>query len=85
MPRSPAVPIDVPPYRLSGVVYGTLLNHRDALAALGAAVNHRRTRPRRSAPVLYIKPRNTLAARAATAWSCRAGCPSSRSAPASAW
>jgi 5-oxopent-3-ene-1,2,5-tricarboxylate decarboxylase/2-hydroxyhepta-2,4-diene-1,7-dioate isomerase len=52
--------MDVPPYRLSGNVYGTLLNQRGALAALGAAASQSpyKTPPR--APVLYIKPRNTL-------------------------
>ena len=34
-----AVPMDVAPYRLSGRVYGALLNHRAALAALGDSVN----------------------------------------------
>ncbi len=34
LPLPVAVPMDVPPYRLSGTVYGTLLNHRSALAAL---------------------------------------------------
>lgn len=45
-----------------GTVYGSLLNFRSALDALGDQV-HRppyKTPPR--APVLYIKPRNTLAA-----------------------
>ena len=44
-----------------GTVYGTLLNHADALAALGAAVHAPpyKTPPR--SPVLYIKPRNTWA------------------------
>jgi len=57
-----AVPMDVPPYRLSGVVYGALLNHRTALAALGDAVNQPPYQGAPRAPVLYIKPRNTLAA-----------------------
>jgi hypothetical protein len=30
---------DFAPYRLSGVVYGALLNHRPQLAALGEAVH----------------------------------------------
>ncbi len=51
----------MPPYRLSGNVYGTLLNHRSALAALGDAVNHTPYQAPPRAPVLYIKPRNTLA------------------------
>lgn len=42
-----------------GTVYGTLLNHLDALAALGAAVNEPPYKGPPKAPVLYIKPRNT--------------------------
>jgi len=53
--------MDMPPYRLSGTVYGTLLNHRSALAALGATVNLPPYKAPPKAPVLYIKPRNTLA------------------------
>ena len=30
---------DVPPYRLSGMVYGVLLDHRSQLDALGPAVD----------------------------------------------
>jgi 5-oxopent-3-ene-1,2,5-tricarboxylate decarboxylase / 2-hydroxyhepta-2,4-diene-1,7-dioate isomerase len=52
---------DDPPYRLSGTVYGALLNHRSALAAVGAAVNGPPYNAPPNAPVLYIKPRNTLA------------------------
>jgi 5-oxopent-3-ene-1,2,5-tricarboxylate decarboxylase / 2-hydroxyhepta-2,4-diene-1,7-dioate isomerase len=55
-----SIPFDVPPYRLSGAVYGALLNHRSALAALGESVNQPPYRAPPSAPVLYIKPRNTL-------------------------
>ena len=44
-----------------GTVYGTLLNHRDALAALGDAVHAAPYKAPPKAPVLYIKPRNTLA------------------------
>jgi 5-oxopent-3-ene-1,2,5-tricarboxylate decarboxylase / 2-hydroxyhepta-2,4-diene-1,7-dioate isomerase len=54
------VPMDVPPYRLSGTVYGTLLNHRSALTALGEAVNQPPYNGAPQAPVLYVKPRNTL-------------------------
>lgn len=54
--------IDLPPYRLSGVVYGTLLNHAPALAALGSAVHEAPYKGPPKAPVLFIKPRNTLAA-----------------------
>jgi 5-oxopent-3-ene-1,2,5-tricarboxylate decarboxylase/2-hydroxyhepta-2,4-diene-1,7-dioate isomerase len=42
-----------------GTVYGTLLNHRDALAALGDAVHAPPYKAPPRAPVLYIKPRNT--------------------------
>jgi 5-oxopent-3-ene-1,2,5-tricarboxylate decarboxylase / 2-hydroxyhepta-2,4-diene-1,7-dioate isomerase len=42
-----------------GTVYGTLLNHTDALAALGAAVHAPPYKAPPNAPVLYIKPRNT--------------------------
>lgn len=45
-----------------GTVYGTLLNFRDALAALGDAVDQPPYKAPPRAPVLYIKPRNTIAA-----------------------
>jgi 5-oxopent-3-ene-1,2,5-tricarboxylate decarboxylase/2-hydroxyhepta-2,4-diene-1,7-dioate isomerase len=53
--------MDVAPFRLSGTVYGTLLNHRSALEAMRetAALPPYNGAPR--APVLYVKPRNTLA------------------------
>ena len=51
---------DFAPYRLSGVVYGTLMNHAPALAALGAAASEAPYKAPPQAPVLYIKPRNTL-------------------------
>ena len=44
-----------------GTVYGTLLNHRAALAALGEAVHQPPYKAPPRAPVLYIKPRNTFA------------------------
>ena len=53
---------DVAPYRLSGVVYGTLLNHLPAIAALEAAAQQLPYKAPAKAPVLYVKPRNTLAA-----------------------
>jgi len=53
---------DVAPYRLSGVVYGTLLNHEPAIAALDAAAHLPPYKAPARAPVLYVKPRNTLAA-----------------------
>ncbi|HSB21561.1 MAG TPA: fumarylacetoacetate hydrolase family protein [Burkholderiaceae bacterium] len=49
------------PYRLSGTVYGVLFNHAPALAALGDAVNAAPYKAPPKAPVLYLKPRNTLA------------------------
>jgi len=42
-----------------GTVYGTLLNHHDALAALGNAVHEPPYKAAPKAPILYIKPRNT--------------------------
>jgi len=63
MPPGPriAVSMDVPPYRLSGTVYGALLNHLTALEAIGDAVNRPPYNGAPRAPVLYVKPRNTLA------------------------
>lgn len=52
---------DVAPWRLSGVVYGALLNHKPALQALGDAVGQPPYKAAPVAPVLYVKPRNTLA------------------------
>ncbi|HEY4805511.1 MAG TPA: fumarylacetoacetate hydrolase family protein [Paraburkholderia sp.] len=46
---------------VSGAVYGTLLNDRHALEALGDAVNAPPYKAPPSAPILYLKPRNTLA------------------------
>ena len=54
-----AGPRFLPPTR--GTVYGTLLNHADALAAIGDQVNAAPYKAPPRAPVLYIKPRNTLA------------------------
>jgi 5-oxopent-3-ene-1,2,5-tricarboxylate decarboxylase/2-hydroxyhepta-2,4-diene-1,7-dioate isomerase len=48
----------LPPTR--GTVYGTLLNHRDALAALGDQVHAAPYKVPPKAPILYIKPRNTV-------------------------
>lgn len=52
---------DVAPFRLSGAVYGVLLNHAPALAAMAAAASKPPYNAAPLAPVLYIKPRNTLA------------------------
>ncbi|MBN3849888.1 2-hydroxyhepta-2,4-diene-1,7-dioate isomerase [Paraburkholderia sp. Ac-20342] len=46
---------------VGGAVYGTLLNDRAALAALGDAVNAAPYKAPPKAPVLYLKPRNTFA------------------------
>lgn len=46
---------------VTGTVYGTLLNLRSALAALGEAVHVPPYGAPPNAPVLYLKPRNTLA------------------------
>ena len=56
------IPMDVAPFRLSGTVYGTLLNHRTALAALEGRMTLPPYNAPPRAPVLYLKPRNTLAA-----------------------
>jgi 2-keto-4-pentenoate hydratase/2-oxohepta-3-ene-1,7-dioic acid hydratase in catechol pathway/uncharacterized membrane protein len=56
-----SVPFDVAPFRFSGTVYGTLLNHRDALDALGASVHEAPYKAPPKSVVLYLKPRNTLA------------------------
>ena len=59
---NPAVhSFDFAPYRLSGTVYGVLLNHLPALAALGDAAHAAPYKAPPKAPVLYVKPRNTLA------------------------
>lgn len=46
---------------INGAVYGALLNDRHALEALGDAVNAPPYKAPPRAPVLYVKPRNTLA------------------------
>src|SRR6202044_1822857 len=56
-----SIPFEVSPYRLSGAVYGTLLNHRSALTVLGEAASRPPYNAPPDAPVLYVKPRNTLA------------------------
>jgi len=45
-----------------GTVYGSLLNFRDALDALGESVHQAPYKAPPKAPILYIKPRNTFAA-----------------------
>jgi 5-oxopent-3-ene-1,2,5-tricarboxylate decarboxylase / 2-hydroxyhepta-2,4-diene-1,7-dioate isomerase len=46
----------------TGTVYGTLLNFRDELEALGDEVNRAPYKAAPKAPVLYIKPANTWSA-----------------------
>jgi 5-oxopent-3-ene-1,2,5-tricarboxylate decarboxylase / 2-hydroxyhepta-2,4-diene-1,7-dioate isomerase len=58
----PNLDFPTPPYRLSGVVVGPLLNHAAALAALGGVVHEAPYKTPPKGPILYIKPRNTLAA-----------------------
>lgn len=60
---TPALPFALPTglSATRGTVYGTLLNHRDALAALGEQVHAAPYKAPPKAPVLYIKPRNTWA------------------------
>jgi 5-oxopent-3-ene-1,2,5-tricarboxylate decarboxylase/2-hydroxyhepta-2,4-diene-1,7-dioate isomerase len=55
------IPVDTAPFRLSGTVYGTLLNHRSALAAMQDKMGLPPYNEPPRAPVLYVKPRNTLA------------------------
>ncbi len=62
----PRISFDIAPWRLSGVVYGTLLNDRAALAAIGDAANQPPYKAAPKAPVLYVKPRNTLSNSGAT-------------------
>lgn len=45
---------------VSGTIYGTLLNYKGTLAALGAAVHEAPYMAAPKAPVLYIKPVNTV-------------------------
>jgi 5-oxopent-3-ene-1,2,5-tricarboxylate decarboxylase/2-hydroxyhepta-2,4-diene-1,7-dioate isomerase len=45
---------------VSGTIYGTLLNYKGALAALGDSVNQAPYLAAPKAPVLYIKPINTV-------------------------
>jgi len=51
----------VSPWRLSGVIYGALMNDLDTLAALGDALHQPPYKSPPRAPVLSLKPRNTLA------------------------
>lgn len=66
---------DFPPYRCSGVVYGTTMNDPQCLLTLGDAVSQAPYKSVPKAPVLYMKPRNTLAGDGSTLC-CPAGCAS---------
>ena len=57
----PWLRFEAAPHRYSGTVYGTLMNDPAALAALGEAALRPPYKAAPKAPVLYIKPRNTLA------------------------
>ena len=46
----------------TGTIYGCLMNHQPALAALGDAVHQAPYKAPPKAPVLYVKPRNTRVA-----------------------
>lgn len=51
------LPLESP---VSGTIFGTLLNYKGALAALGAEVNEAPYKAPPKAPILYIKPANTI-------------------------
>jgi 5-oxopent-3-ene-1,2,5-tricarboxylate decarboxylase / 2-hydroxyhepta-2,4-diene-1,7-dioate isomerase len=55
------IPFASAPFALSGRVYGALLNHRTAVQAMAAAAAQPPYGALPKAPVLFIKPRNTLA------------------------
>jgi 5-oxopent-3-ene-1,2,5-tricarboxylate decarboxylase / 2-hydroxyhepta-2,4-diene-1,7-dioate isomerase len=59
-PAAATLSMGLPPWRLSGTVYGALLNHAPALAALGDRASAAPYKAAPRAPVLYVKPRNTL-------------------------
>jgi 5-oxopent-3-ene-1,2,5-tricarboxylate decarboxylase/2-hydroxyhepta-2,4-diene-1,7-dioate isomerase len=52
-----SVVLDAP---VSGTIYGTLLNYKGSLAALGEAMNAPPYQRPPEAPILYIKPANTV-------------------------
>jgi len=53
--------LDFAPWRLSGVVYGVLLNDPATIQALGDAASQPPYKGAPKAPVLFVKPRNTFA------------------------
>jgi 5-oxopent-3-ene-1,2,5-tricarboxylate decarboxylase / 2-hydroxyhepta-2,4-diene-1,7-dioate isomerase len=54
------IAFEMAPYALSGTVYGVLLNHRTALAEIGPKADSPPYNGAPRAPVLFVKPRNTL-------------------------
>lgn len=58
---APVLDFDLPPYRLTGTVYGALLNDPRQLAELGDAVHLAPYKAPPVHPVLSVKPRHTLA------------------------
>jgi 5-oxopent-3-ene-1,2,5-tricarboxylate decarboxylase/2-hydroxyhepta-2,4-diene-1,7-dioate isomerase len=58
----PALSLSFAPWRLSGTVVGPLLNDPATLAVLGEAVHAAPYKAPPQAPVLQVKPRNTVAA-----------------------
>ncbi len=61
VPSGPLPGLPVAPWQLSGRVYGALLNHAPELVALGDAAQLPPYKAPPRAPVLQVKPRNTLA------------------------
>ena len=55
------IPFEFTPFVLSGRVYGALLNHRTAVEAVASTASKPPYNGLPKAPVLFIKPRNTLA------------------------
>jgi 5-oxopent-3-ene-1,2,5-tricarboxylate decarboxylase/2-hydroxyhepta-2,4-diene-1,7-dioate isomerase len=56
------IPFEDAPFALSGRVYGALLNQRSALEAMAGQFDKAPYNAAPRAPVLFVKPRNTLAA-----------------------
>lgn len=56
----PDLALPTAPWRLSGTVVGALLNHEADWQALGAAAEGPPYKGRAKAPVLHVRPRNTL-------------------------
>lgn len=56
------IPVDIAPFGLSGTVYGVLLNHRSAYEALSGQMDQPPYNAAPRAPIMFVKPRNTLAA-----------------------